>query len=258
MKSAFKSVAVFGFISKGFVYFVMGILSFLAAMNLGGESSGTNQALLFVKKQPLGQVLLLGLGFGLLCYSFWMFFQSIKDPEGIGSDLKGKSKRFGLFTTGLVYTVVASLTFYHFFSKTPDQGSGPMYQILVDAPTLSMIFIGIGCILGIQAIILIIGVFKGGLLAQFNLEGRQFSGLVKKLGQFGFYSRAFIVGILAYFFIRSGTYAGSHEIKGIEDAFSFLEHSPFGSITMGFTAMGFVSYGLFYILLSKYRNFEDE
>jgi len=70
LKKSYKTAAVIGFVSKGIIYVVIGVLSLMAALNMGGDSSGTNQALLFLKKQPFGQVLLLLLGVGLLCYSF--------------------------------------------------------------------------------------------------------------------------------------------------------------------------------------------
>ena len=213
MKKSSKSVAVIGFVSKGIIYLVIGILSLLAALNMGGESSGTNQALTFLKKQPFGQILLLLLAVGLLCYSFWMFVQSIKDPENTGNDRKGKLRRFGLFTTGLVYTFVAFLAFYQMCVCLRSRREFWLAILKFLGPTtVSIVFIVIGIVLALQALVLIIGVFKGGLLDQFNLEGRKFSRLIRLVGMFGFYARAFIVAIIAYFFLRAGIYSGSHEI----------------------------------------------
>lgn len=257
MKKSVKTTAIIGFISKGFIYLVIGLLTLLAALNMGGESSGTNQALKFLKRQPFGQVLLLVLGTGLLCYSFWMFVRCFKDPENIGNDKKGKLMRFGIFITGLVYTFLAFLCFYHLFTYSPEGSSGSRYIDLLGPSLISILFIGIGAILVIQAIILIVGVIKGGLLDQFNLEGRKGSHIMRLVGKFGFISRAFIVGIIAYFFLRAGLYTGSHEIKGVQDAFSFLDQSQFGTVLMVFTSVGFISYGLFFIFLSRYRTFED-
>lgn len=258
MKKSYKIAATIGFVSKGLVYLVMGTLSLLAALNMGGESSGTNQALKFLKKQPFGQILLMLLGMGLLCYSFWMFVQSIKDPEDLGNSRKAKLQRFGLFTTGLVYTVVAVLAFYHVFTYVAEGNSETRYLNFLGSYTLSVIFICVGIILAIQAIVLIVGVFKGGLLDQFNLEGHKYHRFIRHIGQFGFYSRAFIVAIIAYFFLRAGIYTGSNDIKGIQDAFSFLDQSTVGRILMGFTAVGFISYGAFYVLLTRYRSFDGE
>ena len=258
MKKRFKADAIIGFVSKGLVYLVIGILSLLAALNMGGESSGTNQALTFLKEQPFGQILLMLLGAGLLCYSYWMFVQSINDPENIGNNIKAKGIRFGLFTTGVVYVFVAILAFYHIFTYSPEENSAARYLDFIGPFFLSVLFICIGIILAVQAVVLIVGVFQGGLLDQFNLEGHRYSQSIRWVGQFGFYARAFIVAIIAYFFLHAGIYTGNHEIKGIQDAFSYLESSVVGRILMAFTAVGFIAYGAFYVLLTRYRNFEGE
>lgn len=252
-----QTTAIIGFVSKGLIYVVIGVLSLLAALNLGGQSSGTNQAFIFLKRQIFGQVLLMALGVGLLCYSFWMFVKSIKDPENIGHSPKAKLLRFGFFSTGMVYTFLALLAFYHLFSSPKDDYNA-QYLDFLGPSLLSIGFVCIGLILAVQAVILAVGVFRGGVLGQFNLEGYGDSVLVRIGGKFGFYSRAFILAIVAYFFLRAGIYSGSHEIKGVQDAFSFLDESVVGRILMVFTAIGFVAYGLFYILLSRYRTFEDD
>lgn len=255
VKRSLRTTAVIGFISKGLIYVVVGVLSLLAALNLGGQSSGTNQAFIFLKQQVFGQVLLMALGVGLLCYSIWMFVRCFVDPENVGADLNSKFIRFGFLTTGLVYTFLAVLAFYHLFSSQKED-YGAKYLEYLGPSLLTIIFICIGIVLAIQAVILCVGVFRGGVLDQFNLEGRKGSGFIRMGGKFGFYSRAFIVAIIAYFFLRAGIYSRTHEIMGIQDAFSFLDQSSLGRILMGITAIGFISYGLFYILLSKYRKFE--
>lgn len=251
-------MAIIGFISKGIVYLVIGILSLLAALQMGGESSGTNQALAFLKRQPFGQVMLMFLGVGLLCYSFWMFVQSIKDPENSGSGKKAKLRRFGLFTTGLVYTFVAILAFYHLFTQSYSGDSETHYLSFLDPSVISLLFIGIGIVLLIQAIVLIVGVFNGGLLDQFNLEGQKHYRKIKMLGKFGFYARAFVVLIISYFFLRAGIYTGSHDIKGMQEAFAFMDQSTLSRILMAVTAIGFISYGAFYVFLTRFRSFKQE
>lgn len=236
---------------------MIGVLSLLAALNMGGESSGTSQALAFLKRQPFGQTMLLLLGLGLLCYSFWMFVQSIQDPENSSSNKKAYLMRFGLFTTGLVYTVVAFMAFYHLFTSSYKGDSDTRYLSFLNPSVLSILFICIGVILAIQAIVLTIGVIKGDLLDQFNLEGHNYYGIIRRFGQFGFYARAFVVVIIAYFFLRAGIYTNNHDIKGIQDAFVFLDQSTFGRILMAVTAIGFISYGAFFVFLVRYRSFEE-
>lgn len=256
MKKSTKTIAIIGFISKGIIYLVIGVLSLLAALNMGGGSSGANHALNFLKRQAFGQIMLVLLGVGLLCYSFWMFVQSVKDPENTGSDKKAILKRSGLFITGLIYTFIAFLAFYHLFTKAYKGDSETHYLSFVNPSVLSILFICSGIILVIQAGILIVGVYKGDLLDQFNLEGKKYSHTIRLLGKFGFYARAFVVGIIAYIFLRAGIYTGNNEIKGIQDAFAFLDQSTFGRILMAVTAIGFISYGAFYVFLTRFRKFE--
>ncbi|MGO3181604.1 MAG: DUF1206 domain-containing protein [Aequorivita sp.] len=256
MKKSYKTIAIIGFISKGIIYLVIGVLSLLAALSMGGKSSGTTQALTFLKKQTFGRGMLLLLGLGLLCYSYWMFVQSIKDPESTGDNGKSKSARFGLFTTGLVYTVIAFLAFYHLFTSSYKGDATTRYLDFLNPTVLSVIFVCIGIILAIQGIVLSVGAFKGGLLDQFNLEGHKHYRLIKSVGRFGFYARAFVVAIIAYFFLRAGIYTGNHDIKGIQDAFVFLDQSTFGRILMTVTAIGFISYGTFYVFLTRFRRFK--
>lgn len=251
-------MAIIGFISKGIIYLVIGVLSLLAALQMGGESSGTNQALSFLKKQPFGQIMLLFLGVGLLCYSFWMFLQSIKNPENLGSSRRSKARRFGLFTTGLVYTVVAIMAFYHLFTSSYKGDSETRYMSFIDPQVISYAFIGVGIVLLVQAVILIRGAFKGGLLDQFNLEGNKHHRIIRSVGRFGFYARAFVVLIIAYFFLRAGIYSGSNDIKGMQDAFAFMDQSNSGRVLMAVTAVGFISYGAFYVFLTRFRSFEPE
>ena len=252
-----KTTAIIGFISKGLVYLVMGVLSLLAALNMGGKSSGTNQALLFFKKQPLGQFLLTAMGVGLLCYAFWMILRSIKDPEEIGGSLKAILMRMGFFATGIIYALIAILAFYYLFNPIDDT-TKIQYLDFMSPSIISILFIGIGLALLVQAVILTLGIFNGRLLNQFHLQGNTGAQIMKMGGKFGFYSRAFVVLIIAYFFLRAGIYSGNTEIKGIQEAFSFLDQSILGRILMVLTSIGFISYGLFYILLSRYRTFMYE
>lgn len=230
----------------------------MAALNMGGESSGTRQALTFLERQYFGKVLLLMLGVGLVCYSIWMFVQSIVDPENLGKKRKALMMRFGLFITGLVYSAIAILAFFYLFTGSYKTDSNKNYLSAINPKVISIIFIIVGIVLAIQAGIIVRRVFKGNMLKQFNLDGRKYYRLIQAIGKYGFYARGFILFIIAYFFLRAGIYTGSNDIKGIQEAFSFLDQSFVGKIMMAITAIGFISYGLFYMLLTKYRTFERE
>ncbi|MDO6820165.1 DUF1206 domain-containing protein [Zobellia sp. 1_MG-2023] len=103
MNNKIKQVAYVGFVAKGSVYAITGILAFLAAFNLGGQKAGKLQIIEFLEKQPFGKFLLAALGVGLICYALWRFIQSIQDPENMGTDGKALVKRVSFFISGLIY-----------------------------------------------------------------------------------------------------------------------------------------------------------
>ncbi len=69
MDSKLKKMARAGYVAKGTVYGITGILTFLAAFNLGGEKTSQLEVLKFLDEQPFGNVLLILLGIGLIFYA---------------------------------------------------------------------------------------------------------------------------------------------------------------------------------------------
>lgn len=244
-----------GFVAKGSIYVIIGFLTFLAAVDMGGKSSGTNQALNFLEKQFFGKIVLVVLALGLFCYAVWMAIQCFKDPEDVGSDKKALLRRAGFLVTGLIYFGLGLLTFSHLISLSSGSG-GKSYMNKIGPDVLSILFIAFGIIMFIQAVIIFITATKGSFIQKFHLKKHRYFKLVKRLGYFGFFSRALILGLIGFLFLNAGIYSGSHDIKGMKEAFSFLESWKFGSILMGAAALGFIAYGLFFVFLSKYRTFK--
>ncbi|WP_231367603.1 DUF1206 domain-containing protein [Gillisia sp. JM1] len=109
---------------------------------MGGQKSGKLQVLEFLEKHTFGNILLIIIGLGLLCYSFWRLFQSIKGPENIGNLKKGKIKRAGFFISGLLYLGFGVLALISGFgSSSGSGGSGKKTSLL--ASDFGLIALGI-------------------------------------------------------------------------------------------------------------------
>lgn len=109
MKKRIERIARTGYAAKGVVYCLTGGLTFLAAFNLGGQKAGQLQVLEFLENKPFGNILLFLVGLGIGCYAIWRFTQAFSDPEYIGSDVKGKFKRFAFFLSGCSYLLLGYL-----------------------------------------------------------------------------------------------------------------------------------------------------
>lgn len=253
-----KKIAKTGYASKGLVYALTGILALGAAIGLGGQTEGKLGILKFLEDQPFGKFLLGILGVGLLCYAFWRFYQSIKDPEGIGTGGKGLAKRFGFFLSGLVYMALGAYAIFQIFNSSSGSGSSGKSMLPTDA--LNYIFYAVAIGLAIKALFQWIKVYKGDFLKKFHLDtvsNVNTRKTIKWLGYAGLISRGIVVGIVAYFFFKAADTASKGDIKGTSEAFSFLRQNSEGPWLFGAVAFGLVCYGAYMFIMAKYRRFDD-
>ncbi len=258
MDDKIKKIARTGYVSKGVVYALTGILAFGAASGLGGSSEGKLGVLEFLQKQPFGKVLLGIMGIGLLCYAFWRLFQSIKDPENIGTDAKGMGKRIGFFFSGLVYLGLGGYSLYQIF-KPSSGNSGGSKSGMLPTEYLPYIFYAVAIGMAIKAIIQLVKAYKGDFLSKFHLDTMSNINTrktIKWLGYAGLTARGVVVGIVSYFFFKAADSAGTEEIKGTSEAFSFLRQSS-GPWLVGLVAFGLICYGAYMFSKAKYRRFDD-
>ncbi len=87
-----KKMARIGFVAKGVVYGIIGVLTFKAAFDMGGQKAGQMQVLEFLEKQTFGNVLLILMAIGLAFYATWRFIQSFKTLKILGMTKKGRPK----------------------------------------------------------------------------------------------------------------------------------------------------------------------
>lgn len=258
MDNKIKSIAKTGYVSKGIVYALSGILAFGAAIGLGNSSEGKLGVLKFLEEQPFGKVLLGLLGLGLLCYAYWRFFQSIEDPEDIGNDNKGIGKRIGFFFSGMVYLGLGIFSIYEIFKQT--NGGGSAKSEMLPTEYLPYIFYALAAGMAIKSVFQFVKVYKGDFLSKFHLDkmnNRKTIKTIKWLGYAGWISRGILVGIVAYFFFMAADTASQGDIKGTEEAFSFLRQNSEGPWLVGLVALGLICYGAYMFIKAKYRRFND-
>lgn len=102
-QTVIKYIARVGFIAKGVVYFMVGLLALQTAIGMGGKTTGTKQALEEFIYQPFGSILLIGCIIGLLAHAVWKILQSIIDPENRSKRNEVLLLRVVNFFTGLLY-----------------------------------------------------------------------------------------------------------------------------------------------------------
>ncbi len=250
-----------GFVAKGVVYGIIGVLTFKAAFDMGGQKAGQMQVLEFLEKQTFGNILLILIAIGLACYAAWRFVQSVKDPENIGDDSKGKAKRVAFFFSGLLYLgfgVLAALkAFGSGGGSSGSSGSAQNSSFLASETGLWIIgIVGAGII--IAGIFQFVKAYKNDYQKKFNLsslDDQKKRESIEKTAKFGLSARGVILLIIGYFAIQAAIDSNPSEIKSTREAFSFIQESAYGPWLMGLVAAGLVAYAIYMFLMAKYRRF---
>lgn len=263
MDHKLKKIALTGYVAKGVVYALTGILALFSAFKMGGQKAGKLEVIDYLENQPFGAVLILILGLGLICFAVWRFIESIKDPENIGNDAKGIGKRIGFFISGIAYAVIGLISILDAFdiSSLFKQGGGSGNSILTGTSG-SILFIVIGIGLAIKGIFQFVKVYKGDFLDKFKIDTisavskRRY---VKRIGYAGLISRGIVTTIIAYFFLAAGFNLNgntSNNMKGTAEAFSFIQEQVYGQWLFGTVAIGLICYGIYMFTMAAYRKFE--
>lgn len=262
MNDNIKKMARAGYAAKGTVYGITGVLTFLAAFNLGGQKTSNLQVLQYLDQQPFGNVLLGILGLGLLCYAAWRFTQSISDPEGIGEDDKGTIKRIAFFVSGLIYLGFAGIAIWRIIgSGGPSSGSGNSGSgsSFLASSTGLWVLGAVGVIVLLVGLFQFYKVYKQKYKEKFDIQSLSEEKKRKTIvnsANFGISARGVVFMIIGYFALHGALNNNPSEIKTTGEVFSFLQDSSYGSWLLGLVAAGFVCYAIYMFMMAKYRSFK--
>lgn len=247
-------VQTIGQASKGIVYCIIGALTALAAFDMGGQKAGKSDVINFLQEQPFGQFIVIALSLGIVAYALWRFYKAIADPKNKGDDASGFAKRFGYFSSGLVYLLFAISVLT---SVTGTGGGGSQQYFLAELMTQSY-----GpALIGLAGIILIgVGVYQiykgysGKYLHELNAMRTSRHNLLKNSGKFGYMARGVVFGIIGYFVTMAAVTQNTTMVRGTQGAFTFLQQQSYGYLLMGIVAIGLLGHGIFMLFVAKYSS----
>ncbi len=89
--SAFEWLSRAGFVARGLIYGIIGILAFKLALGHGGKLTNQKGALATVAHQPFGHFLLILVAIGLAGYSIWRLVRAAHRPRAGGHRTPGST-----------------------------------------------------------------------------------------------------------------------------------------------------------------------
>jgi hypothetical protein len=90
---------------------------------------------------------------------------------------------------------------------------------------------------------------KTGQLSRKQLKTIRYSGKA------GYIARGVVLGIIGFFFLQAALTHDASEAGGLAQAFNTIARQPYGMILLIAVALGFALYGIFELMLARYRHF---
>src|SRR6202049_3508600 len=198
-----------GYVVRGLLYAVMGILVLRIAVGIGGgQATDLSGSMVFLIGNPFGKLVLIVVIVGLAAYSLWGFIRAIYDPLHRGSDASGYMARLGFVTSALSYAAIVA------FALQVLAGSGASAADSTQKTVAAVLTHPAGgpltILLGLVVIGVALGEFLEAVRATFarDLKGAEMSArtraTVVTLGRFGMFARGVIFLIIGWFVVQAG------------------------------------------------------
>ena len=255
----FERLARFGYVTKGIVYFIIGLLAAQLALGIGGGTVDNEGALQTIATQPFGIFLLAIVTIGMISYALWRFTQAALDPEHTHeeTDAKNIAERLGYAFSGVVYTGLAFSAIKIITGAGTSGGDSTQdWTARVLAQPFGQWLVGLGGAV-------VIGV---GLYYIYKALKRKFRGELKlqemspnerkwaiRVGQFGMTARGIVFAVIGIFLIQAAIHSNASEARGIGAALAALLEQPFGRWLLGFVAFGLIAYSVYCVVEARYR-----
>jgi Domain of Unknown Function (DUF1206) len=251
----FAALSRAGFVARGLVYGIIGVLALRLAIGAGGKITNQEGALHAVAHQDFGQFLLTLVAIGLGGYSLWRLFRAAigHGPEGSDSPVE----RVGALGSGIFYgTICVAATKILVGAKEGSTGNAKKTTAGVYT------WPGGAWILAAAGVVMIaVAGYQGyrGVTRSFLKDSKteEMSPEMKRwitgIGTIGHLSRMVVFGLVGIFLIKAGVDSRPDAAVGLEGALAKVLHRAYGSSLLGIVAAGLIAFALFSLSEARYR-----
>ena len=254
-RTVIATLARVGFAVKGGVFLLLGGLALQFALGNGGQLTDPAGAVEALLRRPYGRPLAAVIAAGLGLYAAWRFLEAFADANDKGSDRGGLMARAEYAVSGAIYSVLAIDAAILAFAR-PGDGD-------IDLPaTLTGSVVGRGLAMLVAA-----GLFGYGVMQLRRAFGAQLSdrlshGRVERdmgrwpvrISRFGVGGRAVVLMLMGVvLFRRASTSVAAAAGTDTGDSLRLIAAMPTGHWLLAAVAVGLMAYGVFQLLLARYR-----
>jgi hypothetical protein len=253
----------YGCMSTGIIYLGIGVVAILSFLKLKEGGADESSLLAFLNEYIVGKVFVWIVLLGTISYIAWRIYEAIADPYRYGSQWAGKAKRIAIALSTVADIVIAFSAVRILFGTSDVSVDGQPReerQIVGDMlhqPWGKWVVILIGLAICVTALVqFIYGIRRGYRerlnMSRFNTATKTF---VHVLAWVGYFARGVILGIIGFFFIKSGISENAAHVVNTDKAFDFIgDHVGHAAFIL--VAAGTICYALFMFALGITYNTE--
>jgi hypothetical protein len=247
-----QRLARFGYLAKGVVYMLIGVLAVEAAMG-SSQAAGSRGALRELVDAPLGGFILGAIAFGLFGYAIWRIYDAVADPEG-----DGMGHRIYSASTAVLHGAIAvEATRLVISGRGGSEDGGAQYWTAtgLSQPLGNWIVGGVGIAVIGWGIAQLRRAWKAKLDDQLELGRLEPTTRkwVRWISRFGIAARGIVFGIVGVHLVRAALQWDSSEARDPGGALRALEQQPMGPWLLAGVAAGLFGYGIYELLRARYR-----
>lgn len=257
---AVAAAARAGFVARGVIYVLIGVLSLRIAFFGGGKQADRGGAIAEIAQKPFGTVLLWLLGIALAGMSLWRLSEAAFGQAGPDGDKPGKramaAGRF-VFYGFVAYSVLA------YAAGDKGSGSGSSDKNSQDVTAKALDWPGGQWIVGIAgAAVTAAGIWIAvrALLRKFekHLKMAEMSRTTRQVvvffGVFGGTARGIVFATAGGFAIAAAVRHKPGEAKGMDDTLRTFAGTPAGPWLLALIAVGLITFGVFSWANARWRD----
>jgi hypothetical protein len=251
--AAFEVLARAGFVARGVIYGVIGILAIKVAIGAGGTTAGQSGALRTIAHQPFGKLLLILVAIGLAGYSLWRLTRALIGHGPEASD--GGFERLAAFASGIAYALICAIAVEILLGSSAS--GNPKH------PTAGVLgWPGGTWIVGLAGAVLCgVGAYQGyrGISKDFLHDSKTeemspgVRNWISRIGTFGHLARMVVFGLIGVFLISAAIDYNPKRAVGIDGALAKLANHSYGSYLLGIVAAGLVAFAVYSLSDARYR-----
>jgi hypothetical protein len=248
-----NTAARFGFVAKGIVYALIGVLAFQVAL---GDQERTDQkgALQKVSEQPFGTLVLWLMAIGFFAYALWRFSEAAWGRWDETDEKKRTAKRVGSAANGLVYLAFGFLAVRTATGSSSTEQSTWTARVLNHSGGKTLVIIA-GLIVVAIAVGLAIQGFKTNFdkhLDKSRMSARTHSAATR-LGQVGYVARGAVFALVGIFILKAAVDHQPGKAQGFDTALKSVADAPFGKFLLMAAALGLICFGAYCLVEARYR-----